>query len=54
MKCILISSEGAEVLFYWADPDFMAILHQRFGTQDQHDDEVRSEERISRNAGAGD
>ncbi|XP_058044885.1 BLOC-3 complex member HPS1 isoform X1 [Ahaetulla prasina] len=49
MKCVLISSEGAEVLFYWADPDFLAILQQRFGIQDQNDDEVRSEERISTN-----
>ncbi|KAL7990700.1 hypothetical protein Chor_014130 [Crotalus horridus] len=38
------NSEGAEVLFYWADPDFMAILHQRFGTQDQNDDEIPSVE----------
>ncbi|KAM6444217.1 BLOC-3 complex member HPS1 isoform 1-T2 [Liasis olivaceus] len=44
MKCVLISSEGAEVLFYWADPDFMAILHQRFGTQDQNGDEIPSVE----------
>uniref|UniRef100_A0A8C5SEP8 HPS1 biosis of lysosomal organelles complex 3 subunit 1 n=1 Tax=Laticauda laticaudata TaxID=8630 RepID=A0A8C5SEP8_LATLA len=39
MKCVLISTEGAEVLFYWADPDFLAILHRRFGNQDQNGDE---------------
>ncbi|XP_060097840.1 BLOC-3 complex member HPS1 isoform X1 [Heteronotia binoei] len=40
MKCILIASEGAEVLFYWADPDFLASLHQRFGAHDQSGDEI--------------
>uniref|UniRef100_A0A670ZVU4 HPS1 biosis of lysosomal organelles complex 3 subunit 1 n=1 Tax=Pseudonaja textilis TaxID=8673 RepID=A0A670ZVU4_PSETE len=44
MKCVLISTEGAEVLFYWADPDFLAILHQRFGNQDQNGDEIPSVE----------
>nr|XP_056705773.1 BLOC-3 complex member HPS1 [Euleptes europaea] len=39
MKCILVASEGAEVLFYWADPDFLASLHQRFGVHDQNGDE---------------
>ncbi|KAL8187503.1 UNVERIFIED_CONTAM: hypothetical protein K2H54_049762 [Gekko kuhli] len=39
MKCILVASEGAEVLFYWADPDFLASLHQRFGAHDQSGDE---------------
>ncbi|XP_061492296.1 BLOC-3 complex member HPS1 isoform X2 [Rhineura floridana] len=38
MKCVLITSDVAEVLFYWADPDFMAILHQRFGGHDQGGD----------------
>ncbi|XP_015271411.1 PREDICTED: Hermansky-Pudlak syndrome 1 protein [Gekko japonicus] len=39
MKCILVASEGAEVLFYWADPDFLASLHERFGAHDQSGDE---------------
>ncbi|XP_054838620.1 BLOC-3 complex member HPS1 isoform X2 [Eublepharis macularius] len=40
MKCILVASESAEVLFYWADPDFLTSLHQRFGTHGQSGDEL--------------
>ncbi|XP_033005799.1 Hermansky-Pudlak syndrome 1 protein isoform X2 [Lacerta agilis] len=40
MKCVLITSEVAEVLFYWADPEFMAVLHQRFGGHDQSGGEL--------------
>ncbi|KAJ7325090.1 hypothetical protein JRQ81_018110 [Phrynocephalus forsythii] len=39
MKCVLIASEGAEVLFYWADTDFVSVLQQRFGAGDQSSDE---------------
>nr|XP_020667683.1 Hermansky-Pudlak syndrome 1 protein isoform X1 [Pogona vitticeps]XP_020667684.1 Hermansky-Pudlak syndrome 1 protein isoform X1 [Pogona vitticeps] len=48
MKCALIASEGAEVLFYWADADFVATLQQRFGAGDQSSDESPAlEDRIN-------
>uniref|UniRef100_A0A8D0E8D3 HPS1 biosis of lysosomal organelles complex 3 subunit 1 n=1 Tax=Salvator merianae TaxID=96440 RepID=A0A8D0E8D3_SALMN len=39
MKCVLITSESAEVLFYWTDPEFMTVLQQRFGAHEQGDEE---------------
>ncbi|XP_048362685.1 Hermansky-Pudlak syndrome 1 protein isoform X1 [Sphaerodactylus townsendi] len=44
MKCVVVSSESAEVLFYWADPDFLASLHQRFGNHNQSGDEPPASE----------
>uniref|UniRef100_A0A3B3S490 HPS1 biogenesis of lysosomal organelles complex 3 subunit 1 n=1 Tax=Paramormyrops kingsleyae TaxID=1676925 RepID=A0A3B3S490_9TELE len=36
MKCLLIASESAEVLFYWADPDFQqSIRNQYEGSQEE-------------------
>ncbi|XP_073451649.1 BLOC-3 complex member HPS1 [Aquarana catesbeiana] len=34
MKCVLIVSEGAEVLFCWADEDFEKKLHNRYSQSD--------------------
>ncbi|XP_073541101.1 BLOC-3 complex member HPS1 isoform X4 [Phyllobates terribilis] len=35
MKCILIVSEGAEVLFCWADEEFEKNLHSRYSVCDE-------------------
>ncbi|XP_029465968.1 Hermansky-Pudlak syndrome 1 protein homolog isoform X2 [Rhinatrema bivittatum] len=40
MKCVLISSEGAEVLFYWTDEQFERNLCNRFGLSEQDRQQV--------------
>ncbi|XP_067858111.1 Hermansky-Pudlak syndrome 1 protein [Heptranchias perlo] len=42
MKCLLIASESAEVLFYWTDHDFEMSLRQRFEKMVEQHGEVHA------------
>ncbi|MGH0123107.1 UNVERIFIED_CONTAM: hypothetical protein FKN15_049646 [Acipenser sinensis] len=38
MKCLLVASESAEVLFYWADPEFEQNIRDQYGPRQYEGD----------------
>lgn len=41
MKCLLVASESAEVLFYWTDPEFQLRVQEQYGPTRHEDGRVR-------------
>lgn len=41
MKCLLVASESAEVLFYWTDPEFQLRVQEQYAPTRHEDGRVR-------------
>lgn len=45
MKCLLIASESAEVLFHWTDPEYQQHVQEQYGASQEEGQGVRRSRR---------